>query len=82
MNKLIASTPEAGAESGLERLHDWREKITPIWADGGYAGKLAAWARQKLQLTLGIVKHRDDTTGFVVLRVLSVEVRLRGPALL
>jgi hypothetical protein len=30
-------------------------------------GKLVAWAREKLQLTLEIAKRNDDTTGFVVL---------------
>ncbi|TMR89789.1 hypothetical protein EJK15_58925 [Nonomuraea basaltis] len=56
-----------GARPALERLHDWYEKIILIWADGGYAGKLVTWAKQKLQLTLEIVKRSDNTKGFVVL---------------
>lgn len=56
-----------GARPALERLHDWYEKITLIWADGGYAGRLVAWAKEKLQLTLEIVKRNDDVSGFVVL---------------
>jgi transposase len=42
-------------------------KITLVWADGGYTGRLVTWAKEKLQLTLQIVKRSDDMTGFVVL---------------
>ncbi|MFI5754564.1 transposase [Streptomyces sp. NPDC051569] len=38
-----------------------------LWADGGYTGSLVDWCRQKLALTLQIVKRTDDMTGFVVL---------------
>jgi transposase len=38
-----------------------------VWADGGYAGRLVDWAREKLRLTLQVVKRTDDTAGFVVL---------------
>ncbi len=39
------------------------------WADGGYAGKLVAWAATKLKpkLTLQIVKRPDDLHAFQVL---------------
>jgi transposase len=42
-------------------------RIRLAWADGGYAGKLVAWAAEHLNLTLQIVKRSDDATGFVVL---------------
>jgi transposase len=51
----------------LERLRDRFEKITLVWADGGYPGRLVAWAKERLQLTVQIVKRSDDVSGFVVL---------------
>jgi transposase len=41
--------------------------VSPVWADGGYAGRLVSYAHTVLAVTLAIVKRRDDTTGFVVL---------------
>jgi transposase len=37
------------------------------WADDGYPGPAVAWARDKLQLIVQIVKRTDDVTGFQVL---------------
>ncbi|MFF4728715.1 IS5 family transposase [Streptomyces mirabilis] len=51
----------------LTRLRQSYFSIRLVWADGGYAGKLVDWAKEKLQLTLEIVKRSDDTAGFVVL---------------
>jgi transposase len=48
----------------MRRLH---RDITLVWADGGYTGGLVGWCRDKLALTLEIVKRTDDMTGFVVL---------------
>lgn len=56
-----------GAKPVLEIMREWYEKITLVWADGGYAGRLVGWARKKLQLTLQIVKRSDNARGFVVL---------------
>ena len=53
-----------GLLTRLRRLH---RDITLVWADGGYTGSLIDWCRQKLALTLEIVKRTDDMTGFVVL---------------
>ncbi|MFK4213418.1 IS5 family transposase [Streptomyces sp. NPDC030920] len=50
----------AGLPARLRRLH---RDITLVWADGG----LVDWCRDKLALTLEIVKRTDDMTGFVVL---------------
>ncbi|CAM5655060.1 transposase [Streptomyces hirsutus] len=54
----------AGLLARLRRLH---RDITLVWADGGYTGGLIDWCRDKLALTLQIVKRTDDTTRFVVL---------------
>jgi transposase len=51
----------------LERLHRRFRKITLVWADGGYTGKLVAWAQRRLRLTVRVVKRTDDMSGFVVI---------------
>ncbi|MDQ1013276.1 transposase [Streptomyces sp. V4I23] len=51
----------------LPRLLAGHRKIRLVWADGGCAGRLVEWARNKLRLTLEIVKRSDDMHGFVVL---------------
>lgn len=56
-----------GARPALAFLRELYERIILVWADGGYAGKLVAWAKERLQLTLEIVKRSDDVKGFVVL---------------
>ncbi|MEV8529404.1 IS5 family transposase [Streptomyces sp. NPDC052000] len=60
-------TDRQAARVMLPRLREKFWKITLVWADGGYSGCLGAWAREKLQLTLQIVKRSDDMSGFVVL---------------
>ncbi|MGW7201815.1 IS5 family transposase [Streptomyces chryseus] len=50
--------------SRLRRLH---HRITLVWADGGYAGKLVTWAQERWSLNLDIVKRNHDVKGFVVL---------------
>jgi len=56
-----------GAHPLLALLRERFSTITLIWADGGYAGRLRAWASSALRLTVSIIKRSDDTTGFVVL---------------
>ncbi|WP_280719786.1 IS5 family transposase [Kitasatospora sp. MAP5-34] len=51
----------------LERLRSRYRTITLVWADGGYTGRLVAWAKETLRLTLEVVKRSDDVSGFVVL---------------
>ncbi|WP_394816469.1 transposase [Streptomyces lancefieldiae] len=51
----------------LARLRRLHRDITLVWAAGGYTGSLVGWCRNKLALTLEIVKSTDDMTGFVVL---------------
>ncbi|MDJ0465328.1 IS5 family transposase [Streptomyces sp. H27-C3] len=50
----------------LERVRAAHRKLRLIWADGGYTGMLAGFARDALRLTLDIVK-RSDEPRFVVL---------------
>lgn len=51
----------------LQRLRSLHREIILIWADGGYTGGLVDWAKERLALTLEVVKRTDDTEGFVVL---------------
>ncbi|WP_306356630.1 MULTISPECIES: IS5 family transposase [unclassified Nocardia] len=55
------------ARTALGRLRQIFDTITLVWADGIYTGKLVAWAKTALALTLEIVKRSDDVAGFVVL---------------
>ncbi|MFE5511723.1 IS5 family transposase [Streptomyces sp. NPDC056529] len=61
-----------GLLQGLRRLH---RDITLVWADGGCTRSPADWTREKLALTLEIVRRTDDMTGFVVLPRRWVAVR-------
>jgi transposase len=56
-----------GACPLLALLRERFSTITLVWADGGYAGRLVAWAAQALRLTVTIIKRSDDGRGFVVL---------------
>ncbi|MEU0648253.1 transposase [Streptomyces umbrinus] len=63
-----ASVQDRDAAVGLlKRLRRQYLSIRLVWADGGYSGSLVDFAREKLQLTLDIVRRTDDTTVFVVL---------------
>lgn len=41
--------------------------ISLVWADGGYAGRLIAWAKTSLNLTVQIVRKLAGQVGFQVL---------------
>ncbi|MFJ1758658.1 IS5 family transposase [Kitasatospora sp. NPDC088134] len=51
----------------LERLRERHWRITLVWADGGYTGRLVDLARDVLRIALSVVKRSDGTTGFMVL---------------
>lgn len=51
----------------LDKLREMYFSIRRVWADGGYAGGLVDWVRERFRLILEIVKRSGDTTGFVVL---------------
>lgn len=67
MVSAASVTDRQAAEVLLPRLRARFRKISLVWADGGYTGRLVTWAKKKLQLTLQIVKRSDDVEGFVVL---------------
>lgn len=50
-----------------ERLQAALSRLALLWADGGYGGELVDWVREKLALTLEIVKRREDAAGFELL---------------
>ncbi|MFE5947877.1 IS5 family transposase [Streptomyces sp. NPDC056480] len=56
-----------GARPLISRLRQIHHRIALVRADGGYAGKLATWAKERWNLTLEIVKRSDDAQGFIVL---------------
>ncbi|MEU5439109.1 IS5 family transposase [Streptomyces sp. NPDC020719] len=71
-------TDRQAARGMLPLLRKRFPKITLVWADGGYAGRVVTWAKEKLQLTLQIVKRSDDMKGFVVLQRRWVVERTLG----
>jgi putative transposase len=56
-----------GARLVLAKLLGFFPRLSLIWADGGYAGKLIEWTQALGGWTLQIVKRNDDLKGFVVL---------------
>ncbi|GAA2766471.1 IS5 family transposase [Streptomyces paradoxus] len=62
-----ANIGDRDAAAGLLVLRRLHRDITLMWADGGYTGSVVGWCRDKLALTLEIVKRTDDMAGFVVL---------------
>lgn len=56
-----------GAKLVLEKARGKFPRLTLIWADGGYAGKLIEWVKETSGWLLEIVKRSDDVQGFVVL---------------
>jgi len=56
-----------GAMLVLEKLRGLFPRLSLLWADGGYAGKLIDWCASAGQWVLQIVKRCDDVVGFTVL---------------
>ena len=56
-----------GAKLVLATLVGRFPRLVLIWADGGYGGKLVAWATTTGGWTLEIVKKPADQQGFAVL---------------
>jgi putative transposase len=56
-----------GAKLVLAKLLGFFPRLSLIWGDGGYAGKLIEWTKTLGGWTLQIVKRNDDLKGFVVL---------------
>jgi putative transposase len=56
-----------GAKLVLRKLVGRFSRLSLIWADGGYAGKLIDWAANFGRWVLRIVKRNDEIKGFAVL---------------
>jgi putative transposase len=56
-----------GAKLVLEKAQGQFPRLSLLWADGGYAGKLIQWVQEVCGWVLEIVKRNDDVRGFVVL---------------
>jgi len=56
-----------GGARVLERLRFRMPSVAVVWADGGYAGRLVAYARQILKVTVDIVRKKDGQRTFEVL---------------
>lgn len=57
-----------GAKILLRHAKKTLASVKKIFADGGYAGKLIAWVKEKCDVTLEIVK-RNELHKFVVLPI-------------
>ena len=67
---LVTAASVQDRDAGHRLVALLRERfstITLVWADGGYAGRLVAWATAVLALSVTIVKRTDNVSGFVVL---------------
>jgi len=58
--------PTAGYEV-LSNARAESARLSHVWADGRYVGKLIAWAKEKVGITLEIVSRPPGQRGFVVL---------------
>ena len=56
-----------GGARVLERLRFRMPSVVVVWADGGYAGRLVAYARQVLKVIVDIVRKPDGQRTFEVL---------------
>lgn len=57
-----------GAKGVLKRSRSRFPFVEHVFADGGYAGKLVAWAKDKTNITIEIVRREPYMKGFVVIR--------------
>ncbi|MFI5998413.1 IS5 family transposase [Streptomyces sp. NPDC051362] len=63
-----ASVPDREAgQALLARLHERNWRVTRVWADGGYTGRLVEFARGVLSVALTVVRRSDAISGFTVL---------------
>jgi len=57
-----------GAKGVLKRSRRRFPFVERVFADGGYAGKLVGWAKDKTHVVLEIVRRMPWMKGFVVIR--------------
>lgn len=62
-----------GAKPLIETVYDKFPLVELIWADGGYAGKLVAWAKDFCSIALTIVKRGTEKAFKVLPRRWVVE---------
>nr|WP_257232357.1 transposase [Streptomyces sp. Rer75] len=60
-------TDRDAGQTLLARLHERHWRVTRVWADGGYTGRLVDFAREVLRVALTVVRRSDDSSGFTVL---------------
>ena len=64
---MPAASDRTAAFRVLEQLRFVMASVLAIFADGGYAGRLVAYARDRLHLTVKIVAKPESQKGFAVL---------------
>ena len=57
-----------GAKDLLQRSRSLYPFVERVFADGGYAGKLVVWAKDKTNRVLEIVRRMPWAEGFVVIK--------------
>lgn len=57
-----------GAKGLLLRSRSLYPFVELVFADGGYAGKLVSWAKDRTNLVLEIVRRMPRAEGFVVIK--------------
>lgn len=57
-----------GAKLLLDKAENFFSKLKLIWADGGYAGQLILWVKEKFNIELEIVKRSPEAIGFQLLK--------------
>jgi len=56
------------AKGVLKRSRALFPFVALAYVDGGYAGRLVAWARDKAHIVLEVVKRSAEQVGFAVIR--------------
>ena len=56
-----------GGEDVLTEMKDLFHRLKLIWADVGYAGEFAKFAKKRFKRVVEIVKRGDDAKGFEVI---------------
>lgn len=64
MVTAASATDRDAGQTLLARLHVRHWRVTRVWADGGYTGRLVDFARDALSIALTVVRRVDDTRGF------------------
>ena len=57
-----------GAKGVLKRSRARFPFVALAYVDGGYAGRLVAWAKDKAHIVLEVVKRSAEQVGFAVIR--------------